>query len=56
MDTVAHLAEDSDEDFSDLPTLEDKGQEKVKKPEDGGVGDKAPEDTNKKGNDSAVGR
>jgi len=54
MDTVAHLAEDSDEDFSDLPTLEDKGQEKVKKPEDGGVGEKAPEDTNKKGNDSVV--
>ena len=54
MDTVAHLAEDSDEDFSDLPTLEDKGQEKVKKPEDGGVGEQAPEDTNKKGNDSVV--
>jgi len=54
MDTVAHLAEDSDEDFSDLPTLEDKGQEKVKKPEDGGIGEKAPEDTNKKGNDSVV--
>ena len=55
MDTVAHLAEDSDEDFSGLPTLEDKGHEKVKKPEDEEVEEKAPEeDTNKKGNSSVV--
>ena len=54
MDTVAHLAEDSDEDFSGLPTLEDKGHEKVKKPEDEGVGEKAPEDPNKMGGNSVV--
>jgi len=54
MDTVAHLAEDSDEDFSGLPSLEDKGHEKVKKPEDEEAEEKAPEDTNKKGRDSVV--
>jgi len=56
METVAHLAEDSDEDFSGLPTLEDKGHvKKVSKSEEGEVGEKAPEeDTNKSENDSAV--
>jgi len=56
MDAVAHLAEDSDEDFSGLPTLEDKnGHDKVKKPEDEEVEEKAPEkDTNNKGNSSVV--
>jgi len=57
METVAHLAEDSDEDFSGLPTLEDKGHEKKvsKSEEEEGVGEKAPEeDTNKSENDSVV--
>ena len=56
METVAHLAEDSDEDFSGLPTLEDKGHEKkVSKLDDEEVGEKAPKkDTNKSENDSAV--
>jgi len=56
METVAHLAEDSDEDFSGLPTLEDKGHEKkVSKSDDEEVGEKAPEkDTNKSENNLAV--
>ena len=55
METVAHLAEDSDEDFSGLPTLEDKGHEKkVSKSEEEEVGEKPEEDTNKSDNDSAV--
>ena len=55
METVAHLAEDSDEDFSGLPTLEDKGHEKKVSKSEEEVGEKAPEeDTNKSENDSAV--
>jgi len=56
METVAHLAEDSDEDFSGLPTLEDKGHEKkMSKSDDEEVGEKAPEkDTNKSENNLAV--
>ena len=31
MDTVSHLAEDSDEDFSGMPALEDKEQNQAPK-------------------------
>ena len=47
MDSVAHLADDSDEDFSDMPALESKGNDtKASKKEDG-VEVKASDDMNK---------